>query len=374
MFNSTGDDSTVNIIDDDRIDKHPDTIKTGILVKRGQKYKTFKKRYFVLVSDKNDLDHPLGIIYLKSNAFLNKSAEISESVGYGFTLRSGAKRFLLAADSPEEKTAWLRAIDKVMTLSASKEKLAQQATARKRSVAVNGNSPTNQPENMFKLDSSENSGPKNMENSTVNSFEKEKIDRLQKQKDESLMILQQIDSNFVKLLSSISNLKRELESSTLETVEPNQETKEVTSTPSSRKKKATSSDDDFSDSGFDTSDSESENVKPTFDPTAILAPSTVADLMNPVERLKGLKSTMEKMYIELENITGKVKNVQQDQEDLIKQTETQIQEFEQENEDLRKRIQELETENEELGHHKKLLIKEVKKLRTETSQPQTQQQ
>ena len=33
MFNSTGDDSTVNIIDDDRIDKHPDTIKTGILVK-----------------------------------------------------------------------------------------------------------------------------------------------------------------------------------------------------------------------------------------------------------------------------------------------------------------------------------------------------
>ncbi|KAG2381443.1 hypothetical protein C9374_006432 [Naegleria lovaniensis] len=441
MFNSAGDDSTI-LLDDDRIDRHSDCIKTGILIKRGQKYKSLKKRYFVLLQDgflfyykdKVDLDHPLGIIYLKSNAFLNKNAEISETVGFGFTIRAGSKRFLLAAESSEEKASWCRAIDKVITCCASREKALIQQQQRKRSQVVMSSSPTNvsamngtnvfdvsnnksqqqQQQPLSPTSSSSNTGGFVNEGSengnqfqgnntslstapttsgsytsgnstTLNGYEREKFEKLQRQKDEALNLLQQIDVTFVKLLSTTNLLKKEIQQG-LEKIKPqsSEETQQnehaqSSSEPHKKNQKApqTSSSEDDSDTGFDTSDSEETDIRTSFDPTVILAPSTVSDLMNPVERLKGLKMTMDKVSNELSSLFEKLQFKNSSADETTKQLEETIEELEQENQELKQKVQDLETENAELTHHKRLLIKEVKKYRNEavsTGSPPQQQQ
>nr|CAG4718131.1 unnamed protein product [Naegleria fowleri] len=455
MFNSAGDSDSNILLDDDRIDRHSDCIKTGILIKRGQKYKSLKKRYFVLLQDgflfyykdKTDLDHPLGIIYLKANAFLNKNAEISETVGFGFTIRAGSKRFLLAAESSEEKASWCRAIDKVITCCASREKALvqqQQQQQRKRTQVIMSSSPTTamnhndvnksspssslpqQPLSPTLSSSSgvvvhiitnEGSSTSSMENNNgnfhsavtsssnmtappttttsgtytggttnLNGYEREKFEKLQRQKDEALNILQQIDVTFVKLLSTTNLLKKEIQqglekfktqpssSSSSTTTEEAQQIEN----PDPKKKNInnlqkphqTSSSEEDSDTGFDTSDSEetdTSTVRTSFDPTVILAPSTVSDLMNPVERLKGLKMTMDKVSNELSSLFEKLQFKNSSMDETTKHLTETVDELEQENQELKQRIQDLETENAELTHHKRLLIKEVKKYRNEAA-------
>ena len=329
------------------------------------------------------MDHPLGVIYLKSNAFLNKTAEISESVGYGFTIRAGSKRFLLAAETNDEKSTWLRLIDKVITNCVSREKVAM---SRKRSQIITGNnqpeipstSPTNSPSSSpFSNNTNNFTNGALPDNgvSVVNvtsSYDREKIEKLQKQKDETLNVLQQIDSTFLKLLSTINNVKQGLNGTENKDISSKEKAK---SKQKSEKKKPQSSDDsegNLTEDDFDSSDEDdgAEGFQKTnFDPTAIIAPSTVSDLMNPVERLKGLKASIEKLVLEVESVNTSITHNKSTDIEHAKELEHALQDYEQENDDLKKRIQELETENEELGHHKKLLIKEVKKLRSETSTP-----
>ncbi|KAL9653666.1 hypothetical protein ABK040_009142 [Willaertia magna] len=373
MFSSGSEENP--IVDEDRIDKLSDCLKAGYLIKRGQKYKSFKKRFFVLMSDgyifyfkdNNDLDHPLGIISLKANAFLNKAAsEISDSLGFGFTIRSGSKRFLLAAETNDEKNTWLRLIDRTISNCTSKEKLGQQN--RKRSVAfTNGNNNNSNGGSTSPLSTSNGSGSNlNVNNNEgFSPLERDKLERLQKLKDDALRQLEQIDPTFVRCISLLNEFKKDFENKKEENENKIQES-EKTKLSSSVERNGN---DDLTDSDYESSDDEKEKKKTSYDTTLIIAPSTVSDLMNPVERLKGLKITLDKFLIDFENVKEKFTDYKNKEKEDLKKIDEEKQEYEQELESLRKKVKELEEQNEELNSHKKLLIREVKKLR-ETSPKQ----
>jgi len=94
------------------------------MTKRGANYKTWRKRYFILIPDgfliyfkeSDDLHHPLGIIYLHG-AFLDRltAEQCERNRPHSFVVRSTTRRFVLCTESSSDKEIWIKNIERVIS-------------------------------------------------------------------------------------------------------------------------------------------------------------------------------------------------------------------------------------------------------------------